>query len=623
MPAMNREELARALADAHLPSVLLALVETTGDLSLLRAPFDVAAHLFAGNAEGDAAAELRALAGDTLGQMDAVAASADAAALERMLSFVSSPAAAKRYVPYILETQEALVRVAPTHTRRRKVCVVGAGLSGLHMAIRLRQGGYDFSIVEKNADVGGTWFENTYPGCRVDTPGALYSYTADGEYLWADRYPRQEALRDYYRALVARHGLQEHIRFGTQLVSATFDEATARWRLLLREKGGGTAMLDADVVVSAAGQLNMPSVPAIEGHESFAGPAFHSARWPRDLVVDGKRAAVIGTGASAYQIVPAIAPRVAALSVFQRSAPWPMATPGYRDATAAGHAWLVRQVPAYGRWHRLLSFLKMAESGFQSVVADPDWRGPATAVSRTNAFMRVMLVADIRKQFEAAGPSFDAAVPQYPFGAKRPLRDDGAWLTALQRANTALVTTPIARIASHGVITADGKEYPADILVYATGFQTGKFLPGVAVVGRGGRSLEDIWAGEARAFLGVTVPGFPNFFFLYGPNTNIVINGSTTFMSECAAQHVMGCLDLLESRDARSIEPRPEAYARFNADVDAANKLRAWGVEGVSSWYKNATGRVTQNWPFSLMDYWEATRTPRLEDYRLENGTAG
>src|SRR5690606_5497017 len=306
-------------------------------------------------------------------------------------------------------------------------------------------------------------------------------------------------------------------RFRTEVRSATWSEAAQRWSVEVAGPDGRSQTLEADAVISAVGQLNRPLLPDIEGRDTFRGPAFHSARWDPAVELRGRRVAVIGTGASAMQFIPEIAPRVDHLDVYQRTPAWLAPTPEYHDAVPEKLRWLYAHVPSYSEWHRFCIFWRMGDGALEAVRVDPTWRGHPASVGPANDLLRTVLTAYIEAEF-ADRPDLRAAVlPNYPPGAKRMVRDNGVWARTLKRENVQLVTTPIARIAPEGIVTADGTLRPADVLIYGTGFEASRFLAPMRVVGRDGIDLHEQWQGDARAYLGITIPGFPNLFCLYGP----------------------------------------------------------------------------------------------------------
>jgi 4-hydroxyacetophenone monooxygenase len=495
------------------------------------------------------------------------------------------------------------------------VAIVGAGMSGLLAAHRLNQAGVPFVIFDKNADVGGTWFENSYPGCRVDVANHLYSYSFSN-HGWPQHFSDQATLLDFYRQFADEAGLKSHIRFETEVTSAEFDEDAQTWRVHTTNSDGAQDTHTFQAVISAVGQLNRPHFPEIPGRDDFAGPAFHSARWDHDIDLHGKRVAVIGNGASAAQLIPIVAEQAAHLTIFQRTANWLFDTPEYHDDLLAGHAQLLHDIPSYAQWSRLWLFWRTHEGLLPAARVDPNWTGPPeVSVSEMNEMVRELLTEYLTTQFADHPDLLAKVIPDYPPIAKRILRDNGIWVRTLTRDNVDLVTEPIERITQTGIETADGQDHPVDVIVYGTGFHASKFLTPMRVLGRGGADLHERWSGDARAYLGVTVPDFPNLFCLYGPNTNIVINGSIIYFSECGTDYIVACIRELLAKGHQTLALRQDVHDAFNVSVDAENGQMAWGVSSVHSWYKNANGRVAQNWPFSMLEYWRRTRAPDAADY--------
>ncbi len=497
-----------------------------------------------------------------------------------------------------------------------RVAVIGAGMSGLVAALRLRQAGLEVTVLEKDADVGGTWLENSYPGCRVDVSNHFYGYSFAQRTDWPDHYSPRDVLLDYFRSVADRHELRPLIRFDTEVRAVRLDEATMTWRLEVTGPEGDD-VVEAQAVVSAVGQLNRPNIPALPGAERFQGPAFHTARWDHDVDLTGRRVVVIGTGASAAQLIPPVAEQASHLTILQRTPAWFLPTPDYTDPVPPEVQWLFREVPGYASWYRFWIFWNNVEGLMPAAAVDPDWDGHPAAVGAVNDLVRQLFTGYLQMELGDRPDLLDKVLPDYPVFSKRFIRDDGSWARTLKRDDVDLVTEPIAEITADGVRTADGELHAADVLVYGTGFTASDFLMPMEVVGRDGVELHERWAGDARAHLGITLPGYPNLFLLYGPNTNIVVNGSITFFSECSVDYIVASIRALLEEDAAALEPTPEVFEAFNQRVDDANGRMAWGVATVNSWYRNATGRTAQNWPFSLLDYWTATRRPDLAEHRL------
>jgi 4-hydroxyacetophenone monooxygenase len=628
---MAKPMIDEALAEAHVPALLMSLVHLTGDAGLLtserRPVYDLTTDPALGGLSEAIQSDIRSRA------RVAVEAHLAGAPLppppspetvQRMMDWIAGVDIPSHYAPFLTDELQltGVDTKAPDWSapnlraaaKSMKAIVIGAGMSGLLAGIRLQQAGIDFTILEKNADAGGTWFENTYPGCRVDNPNHMYSYSFEPNHDFPQFYSTQPVLLDYFKRIAAKYDLRRKIRFGVEVESATFDETRAVWRVTI--KGSGD-ILEAPILITAVGQLNRPRFPDIEGIETFSGPAFHSARWRSDVDLAGKRVAVIGTGASAFQFVPRIAPSVEHLDVFQRTPPWTLPGPNYHLDVPEGKKWLLEHVPFYGKWYRFWLFWRLTDGFYDAVRADPDWQGGVEAVGAANAELRTMLVEAMRVQLPGDDDLFDKIVPKYPVGGKRSLVDNGVWLETLKRDNVDLITTPIEKIVADGVVTKDGALHHADILIYGTGFQASRFLWPMRIVGRGGVDLDTAWKGDARAYLGITTPGFPNLFMIYGPNTNIVVNGSIIFFSECAVRYILGALKMMAERGAATLEVRRDVHDAFNEKVDAANAKMAWGMPGVTSWYKNVVGRVSQNWPFPIVEYWNRTVAPDPADFNI------
>lgn len=494
------------------------------------------------------------------------------------------------------------------------VVIVGAGESGLLVAHRLAQAGVDFTIYEKNTEVGGTWWENSYPGCRVDINSFIYSY-AFAQKAWPDYFGRRDDVLAYLQQFATAAGLREHVRFSTEVLATTWDEKRSVWQIRLRD-AQGERVVTANVLVSGVGQLNRPSWPDIQGQARFAGQSFHSARWEHQVDLKGKRVGVIGTGASAVQFVPHVADEAAELTLFMRTVPWLLPTPLLRKAVEPELHWLMQQVPTYAQWHRLFTFTPQLIGFLEQATVDPAYPPTENAISASNELVRQGLTAWVDAQIGDHPELRPLLISPSPPGSKRLPRDDGTWIATLKRPNLKTSTAKIECITEKGIRTADGKEHELDVLIYGTGFKASEFLMPMKVAGREGHDLHDVWDGDARAYLGSTISGFPNLFCLYGPNTNLVLHGaSIVFISECAANYVVDAVRLMLEHQLQSLDVKPEVYQQYNERMDQANAMRAWGFSKVSSWYKNRKGRVTQNWPFSALELWRRTRSIEPRDY--------
>jgi 4-hydroxyacetophenone monooxygenase len=620
-----------ALREAHIPSLVNALVHLTGDASPLRGDIRPQATLFAdpqGGITEEQQARVRALALEVLRSYRdggcPLPPPPSPGTVREMLDFAVGQKASPEYVQFLMSElalkgedpyAQPSIHAIPEDVRSRfRVLVIGAGMSGLLAGIRLKEAGIPFVIVEKNPDVGGTWHENTYPGCRVDSPNHVYCYSFR-PHDWPQHFSPQPVLREYFERCAADYGLREHIRFETEVTSARFDEQTGRWRAELQLASGGSDWIEANAIISAVGQLNRPRLPEIPGRDAFEGVSFHSARWEHVHELRGKRIGVIGTGASAFQFVPLIAPEAAEVTIFQRTPAWVVPNPDYFKEVPEGKHWLLKHVPYYDKWFRFSVFWRTAEGLLGACRHDPAWTQTERAISAENDMVRALLTANITQVVGDDPELLAKIVPDYPFGSKRALIDDGAWLRSLKRENVHLLTEAIERITPRGVLAKDGVEHELDVIVYATGFHASRFLHPMKIFGRDGAELHDVWAGEPRAYLGIAIPGFPNLFCCYGPNTNIVVNGSIVFFSECEVRYILGCLALLMAEGRAAMDCKQAVHDAYNERIDAGNGQMAWGMSSVNSWYKNDSGRVTQNWPFSLLEYWQMTQAPNAADY--------
>lgn len=485
-----------------------------------------------------------------------------------------------------------------TEENELEIIVIGCGFAGLCLGMQLRRAGIEsFLILEKGSDVGGTWRDNSYPGAACDVPSFQYCFSFEPKTDWSRKWSPQPEILEYIRHCANEYELLPKVRLGTEVESARYDEALGRW--LVRTKAGEE--LRARVLVSAVGQLNRPHVPDLEGLPTFGGPWFHSARWRHDVDLSGKSVAVVGNAASAVQFVPEIARSASHLDVFQRSANWimPKKDLAYSEREKARF----RRFPALAWLYRFLLWAAL-ELWFPVLRSSRilGW------LARTRARMHLEnQVSDsaLRK----------ALTPDYPIGAKRILITDD-YYPALVRKNVRLVTEPIARITPVGIETRDGKVHPADVLVLATGFESTSFLAPMDIIGRDGRSLNDAWRDGAEAYLGLTVSGFPNFFMMYGPNTNLG-HHSILFMLECQTRYIIRCVRELARRRARSLDVLPEVLASYNRRVQKELAGTVWARID-ASWYKTKTGRITNNWYGPVWRYWLATRRPDFSAYRME-----
>ena len=630
----TNEEIAAALEDVSIPTLLLSLVHLTGDSSIIRGHLRPAG-LFLNEVQGYMAdedkAEARALA------VGLIAAHRDAGCPEprpisaelvhEMMEWLVCEPVPSEYVPMLVEdlALSGGGLQVPDATRQADrdafpVVVIGCGQSGLLAGMRLADVDIPFTIIEKNAGVGGTWWENTYPGARVDVGNHFYCYRDEPSENWSEYFAQQPELQGYFQDVMERHDIERHVRFETEVLGATWGEAEATWSVRVRNPDGTEAEIVARAVISAVGQLNRPMIPEIAGQETFTGPAFHSARWDHDLDLTDKKVAMIGAGASGFQIAPAIASAVEHLTIFQRSAQWMFPNPNYHEPVGDGVRWALRHLPFYGRWYRFLIFWPGADKGLAAARVDPAYEGdPQVAVSAGNDFARIMFTEWITEQVGDDPELLAKVLPDYPATGKRTLQDNGSWLRTLKLDHIDLVRTGIDHIESDAVVDADGVRHEADVIIYATGFKFTKSLWPMAITGRDRADLREMWGERPAAYLGITVPGFPNFFCTYGPGTNLAHGGSLIFHSECQVRYIVECLQALIDGGHRSMEPRQDRYDDWHQRSQAELATLVWSQDSIEhSFFKNDAGEIHGLSPWRLVDYWTWTRHVELEDFDID-----
>ena len=623
------------MLDVSIPTLMLSLVHMSGDPALIRGALKPAG-LFLNEVQGymseEDKAAVRKLALDVIadyrdrGCPEPESISGDL--LKEMMEWLVCEPVPDEYVPMVLEEMEldgvdaraeravGVRRASGNLAADFPVVVIGCGESGLLAGIRLKEAGIDFTILEKNAGVGGTWYQNTYPGARVDVGNHFYCYSFEPADEWMHFFAEQPELQAYFQRVMDKYGVGPHVRWQTEVTSATWDDDTATWTVETRGPGGERATTTARAIISAVGQLNRPHVPTIEGQERFSGPTFHSAEWDHTVDLTGKRVAMIGAGASGFQIAPAIADQVERLTVFQRTAQWMFPNPNYHNEVGDGVRWALRHLPFYGRWYRFLLFWPGCDKGLAAARVDPDYPDQQRAVSELSELTRMMFTEWITSQVGEDPELIAKVVPDYPATGKRTLQDNGSWLKTLVRDDVELVRTPIARIDAGGVVTEDGVHRAADVIVYATGFSANKLLWPMTFVGRDGDSLGQRWGERPTAYLGITVPGYPNLFCMYGPGTNLASGGSLIFHSECQMRYITQCLQTLIADGHRSLEPRQDRTDDWVRRTQAEMATMVWAQPTIKhSFYKNAYGEIYTLSPWRFVDYWTWTRVPDPDDF--------
>jgi 4-hydroxyacetophenone monooxygenase len=633
--AINREclevhELEEIARSANIPSLLMVIYQVTGDKRWLERPFQptrtkgLSDHDSGGLPES-VQAEVRHAAALAFRHLQAGKPPAIAMPTPEQTSLMLGVCVGESVDDSYgqMFSEEFRRRIGASDNARRsvsppgdfRVLVIGAGVSGIIAAHRLQELGFSYLLVDKHAAPGGNWLDNRYPGGGVDTPSHLYSYSfAPND--WGYHFELREALEEYFRKSFDLVGARRHTRFQTSAVRAEYDEATARWLVTLRAADGTLEVLPFNAVVTAVGILNQPKLPDVRGIGRFRGPSFHSSAWPGDLELSGKRVAVVGNGASAMQIVPAIADQVDELVVFQRTPQWVAPFEKFQQPIDEGARYLLRTFPIYRAWYFLKLYWQFGDKILDSLRKDPDWPHPERAVNSRNDGHREFFTQYIRDELGDRTDLFDKVLPTYPPYGKRILLDNG-WYQALRKPSVTLVSEAVESVTPTGVVTASGDAYDVDVLVWATGFQASRFVSSLEVAGRGGVTLQEAWDGDdARAYLGVSVPGFPNLFMLGGPNS-FPGSGSFMYFMEVQMRYVARLLAEMRRAGVAAIDVRKDVFDEYNELLDRTSQQTVWTHPGTSTYFRNSRGRLVFVSPFRNVEYWTRTRQSSIADYEL------
>lgn len=627
----HSQDVRKALDQANIPILLMILRQLTGDRRWLADPYrPTRAHGPGDHDDGGLDEALqqevrdaahRAVLDYRAGRLTAEPLTPDQ--LTEMLAVALAEEIPASYGPLLAEEFGLSQRQAPTVPAESipddfHVLIVGCGVSGISAAVALKAAGIAHTILEKNSAIGGTWLENGYPGCGADTPSHLYSYSFAVNPNWPHYFAKREEIFDYLRDIVDEHAITDHVIFDTEVVGATYLEDRQKWTVTARTGTDSQRVFTANIVISAVGVMNRPALPDIPGLGDFGGTVLHTAQWRDDVALAGKRVAVVGTGASAMQLVPAIVDEAEHVTVFQRSKQWAVPHPNYKRDIPEGVRTLMREVPFYARWYRLRQVWLFSDRLHAQLQRDPHWPHQDRSINAVNERHRVFLSRYITEQLGERADLVDACLPEYPPYGKRPLIDNG-WFRTVARDDVELVTEGVARMTPTTVITDSGAEYAPDVVVLATGFRTLQFLWPMQIVGRAGRDLAEFWGpDDARAYLGMTVTGFPNFFILNGPNTTAGHGGSAILSVEFQTRYVMQALQMMLANGVGSLEVRPEVFRSYADEVDTALGRSIWVHPGMSTYYRNGAGRVVVTSPWSYLDYWRRTREFQAADFSCE-----
>lgn len=631
--------LAEAIAVANVPTLACVLVQLTGDERWIASPYTPSrTRGLEDNDDGGLSeaiqAEIRRAALDALrnwinGAPLALPNPSDDLLL-RMMNVTLGDEIPADYAPIIrhelhlspdTNANGLPAGPFPKPPARFTALIIGAGISGLGAAIQFEAAGIPYVIVERREALGGVWFENRYPGAACDVPSHLYSFSF-APYRWSRYFADSREIHQYLNEVARQHDIVRHIRFGTEVTEARFDAASGTWTADVLTKDGQCETLTANVVISGVGAFNKPRMPNIPGMDLFQGPSVHTARYPDEgLDLKGKRVILVGNGASAMQVAPAIADEVASLTVIQRTPQWVAPFPKFKQHIPAPLQHLLATVPLYRLWYRLRLSWAFNDKLYDSLQQDPNWDGGGKSINAINDAHRRHLTAYIQSELGAAQHLLPKVLPDYPPFGKRMLLDNG-WFRTLARPHVTHVTGAVTEVRPHGVITDDGTEHPADVIIWATGFDVVNMLVPMKVKGLGGRDIHDDWDGDdARAYLGTVVPGYPNLFCLYGPNTQFGHGGSLITVLERQMHYVMSLLSQMFEKGIATADVRQDVHDAYNAEVDAIHQRMIWTYPGVETYCRNSKGRIVVNNPFRIIDVWGMTDKANLDDYHLSQAS--
>ena len=626
----DEQIFAQAIEVANIPTLLMVLVQLTGELHWLEEPYLPKRQPGLGdNDTGGLAAEhqqevresaLEAILAWREGRPVALP-EPDEDLIVRMLSVSMAepvPAEYGQFTAAQLGQVKFLDHEPVASPDDFSVLIIGAGVSGLCAAINLQMLGIKFQVVERNSTVGGVWWENRYPGAGVDTPNHLYSYSF-APYDWEKYFCLRDELHGYLEHVCDSFDVRNSIRFETDVERIEYQPDQQKWRAMLRLADGAVEEVEANVVISAAGIFNPPVFPNIEGLDEWEGEKWHTARWPNEVDLAGKNVAIIGNGASCMQIGPEIQDEVNSLTIFQRSVHWAAPFEQFRKEVPDPLRFLLREVPLYRNWYRVRLGWTFNDRIHSALQKDPDWEHPDRSLNAQNDAHRAYFTDYVVNELgDEAADLLERVLPTYPPFGKRMLMDNG-WYRMLRNPKVTLVDEHVARVDSGRLYADDGTEYEADVLVIATGFDVLNFITTYEAKGRSGVSLAEQWEHDnAQAYLGTVVPNFPNFFTLYGPNLQPGHGGSLIFVVEMQVRYIMDMIQKMLNQNIGSVEIRQEVHDGYNQEVDQAHEQMVWTHPGMTSYYRNDRGRIVVNSPWRNVDFYAMTREANLSDYLIE-----
>lgn len=631
MPAaeVNRTLLKDGIANANIPALLMVLYQMTGEATWLQEPFAPGRSPgLDDNDSGQLPDEVQAQIRTTAEEAIEAWLAGKPLAIERpsnlrlaeMLSVAMTEHVPEEYgdivaagMGYDLEpTAEAAIAADKT------AIVIGGGVSGICAGIELGKLGIDYTLFEKNEDFGGTWFENRYPGCGVDTPSLTYTFSCRPN-DWSMYFPLRDEIEGYLLDTAREFGLYDKARFRTHVEEARWNTATDQWDVTITTPDGKRETHSADYLFSAVGILNIPKYPQIDGLDEFAGEVYHTSRWPAEADLSGKRVAVIGNGASGMQVAPAIADEVSRMTIFARSKQWAAPFPQFRKKVPEGVRYLMQVVPLYRAWLEQRLSWTFNDRVHGTLFRDPEWEHPERAVNEINDAHRRVFTRYVKEQLQDRPELIERVLPEYPPFAKRMLLDNG-WFRTIKKPHVDLIPEHLAKVEGNTLSTWSGETVEADVIILATGFQTTNVLGSYDIVGREGQLLRDHWGEDnASAYLGTLVPGFPNFFILLGPNVGSGHGGSMIRNIENQMHFAGQVVQCAEAQEASTVEVKETAYTDYSRRIDDAHDRLVWTHPGTENWYRNSQGRVVAITPWRNDAFWRMTRSPDEADLEFDH----
>lgn len=626
---VNRILLKDGIANANIPALLMVLYQMTGEATWLQEPFAPGRSPGlddndSGQLPDEVQTQIRTSAEEAIeawlaGKPLAIERPSNLR-LAEMLSVAMTEHVPEEYgdivaagMGYDLEPTAGTAITAD-----KTAIVIGGGVSGICAGIELGKLGINYTLFEKNEDFGGTWFENRYPGCGVDTPSLTYTFSCRPN-DWSMYFPLRDEIEGYLLDTAREFGLYDKARFRTHVEEARWNTATDQWDVTITTPDGKRETHSADYLFSAVGILNIPKYPQIDGLDEFAGEVYHTSRWPAEADLSGKRVAVIGNGASGMQVAPAIADEVSRMTIFARSKQWAAPFPQFRKKVPEGVRYLMQVVPLYRAWLEQRLSWTFNDRVHGTLFRDPEWEHPERAVNEINDAHRRVFTRYVEEQLQDRPELIERVLPEYPPFAKRMLLDNG-WFRTIKKPHVDLIPEHLAKVDGNTLFTSSGETVEADVIILATGFQTTNVLGSYDIVGREGQLLRDHWGEDnASAYLGTLVPGFPNFFILLGPNVGSGHGGSMIRNIENQMHFAGQVVQCAEAQEASTVEVKETAYTDYSRRIDDAHDRLVWTHPGTENWYRNSQGRVVAITPWRNDAFWRMTRSPDEADLEFDH----